>query len=134
MKKGSLSPACMEEKLKDLVFRYKALSLFNDQPLLDPGRPPKSGLSKAKGEAEEKGDLGFSLCFPVTYGPLGGWDREEGAPQWNPVPYKLLKGLKTACAQYRPLAPCIFSALCICPFSGATCWRAAPVAREYTLS
>lgn len=62
-----------------------------------PGKEPK-GLSRVQREAEERGDYSFTACYPVDFG----W--EEG-PEWEPLPYKMVKELKEACTAYGPSNP-----------------------------
>ncbi|XP_039096228.1 uncharacterized protein LOC120237133 [Hyaena hyaena] len=58
------------------------------------------GLKAAVRGAEKEGDTDFVCCFPVA---LGGEFDED--PSWEPLPYKIIKELKTACTEYGPLAP-----------------------------
>lgn len=53
--------------------------------------------------------MDFSLCFPTTFGTFNERDVGAGEPQWSPLPYKLLKELKTACAQYGVVVPYILT-------------------------
>lgn len=56
------------------------------------------GLSRVQREAEDRGDYSFTSCYPVDFG----W---EDGPQWEPLPYKMVKELKEACAAYGPSNP-----------------------------
>ena len=61
-------------------------------------KPPQGGLTKARREAEQQGDLEFSMAFPLVFTKTEVGSKEEG--KWEPVPYKLLKELKQACHDY----------------------------------
>ena len=82
--------------------------IINDHPR-PPGKLPNKScvslMQKTKLQAIEAGDIDFSLCFPVTYGPQKESDPRAGDPQWTPVPYKLIKELKMACSAYGVSAP-----------------------------
>ena len=66
-------------------------------------KPPQGGLTQARREAEQLGDLELSLAFPVVYIKTEGGSKEEG--KWEPVPYKLLKEMKEACHDCGPASP-----------------------------
>ena len=76
--------------------------------LLSPGflcaqGPLRGGLTPARREAEQQGNLEFSMAFTVAFTKTEGDDEEEG--KWEPIPYKLLKELKQACHDYGSTTP-----------------------------
>ncbi|XP_024622787.1 endogenous retrovirus group K member 5 Gag polyprotein-like [Neophocaena asiaeorientalis asiaeorientalis] len=77
-------------------------SLFSRHP---PPPPPPSykieaAYKRSKRIKGEDDDYAFATCFPVIY--EGEFDEDV---RWDPLPLKLLKELKQACADYGPLAP-----------------------------
>ena len=61
------------------------------------------GLTQPRREAEQQGDLEFSMPFPVAFTKTEGDDKEKGKRE--SIPYKLLKDLKQACHDYGSTSP-----------------------------
>ena len=72
-------------------------------------KPPQGGLTQARREAEQQGDLEFSMAFPVVFTKTEGGSEEEG--EWEPVPYKLLQELKQTCHDYGSTSSYTFTLL-----------------------
>lgn len=69
-----------------------------------PPPPREVGFRGTLREAQQQGDTSYgSLCCPVIYETNSDDDDEQ--PKWEPIPYKILKELKTACATYGPTSP-----------------------------
>ena len=70
-------------------------------PYKGEGPPLEAPRRRVFSSPDDELDPHLEACFPIIFGGSGG----RTAPHWEPIPMKMIKELKQACALYGPKAP-----------------------------